>query len=145
MNETKQELVIRFLDKLVRVRKIVEQSLSFEDRSATILQVHAMKFLHEHPRSTAGELAHNMHMSSSSIAQLIERLVDAGFVVRENEPTDRRVVRLSLTQNGIQQVKVFMQTFLNEAGKVFSLLPESDVKELNRIFTNLLDQLKKVQ
>ena len=48
--------------------------------------------------STIGE---HLGVTNAAASQMIERLVQNGFVERKEDPQDRRVKQLSLTQNGM--------------------------------------------
>lgn len=49
---------------------------------------------------TAGELAHQLNLSSGAVTYLVERLVSSGHVVRESDPNDRRKVLLARSSEG---------------------------------------------
>ena len=52
--------------------------------------------------STIGE---HLGVTNAAASQMIERLVQNGFVERKEDPQDRRVKQLSLTQNGMAIVQ----------------------------------------
>src|SRR5688572_13204942 len=49
---------------------------------------------------TAGELARAIAISLPSLTQLVDLLVERGWVARYPDPTDRRKVRLAITEPG---------------------------------------------
>ena len=51
---------------------------------------------------TMGELAQSVLLSQSGVTRLVDRLVHAGFVVREGCSEDRRVMYAQLTEEGRQ-------------------------------------------
>ena len=145
MDKQKQELVQQFISAITKIRRIVHQSsnISLEEKFATILQMQALGFVKDHPKATVGELAQKLHMSSSSIAQLCDRLVSNGWVKREDDPKDRRVTRLSLTDKGSKELKAIKLKHFKKMGQVFSLLDEEDLKEMVRIITILVQKVEK--
>lgn len=58
--------------------------------------LHALNALEERPL-TAGQLAARLGVTPGSITPLVDRLGRAGYVEREQDPTDRRVVLVQLT------------------------------------------------
>jgi DNA-binding MarR family transcriptional regulator len=64
------------------------------------LDAAALRIIQEQDRITAGELARRLWVSESAATAVINRLETHGLVVRQREPTDRRVVHLSLTPRG---------------------------------------------
>ena len=51
------------------------------------------------------ELAASLSLDGSSVVRLIDSLETAGFVGRNVDPQDRRVVRVALTDQGREKVK----------------------------------------
>ena len=139
MNNANTKLLSEFLSKAVKVRRLIEQTSSFEDKALTLLQVQALTYIHTHPKTPVGSLADELSMSLSSVAQLTNRLADAHYIQREDSPTDRRVICLSITQEGTRQMEVFKKQLEKNHFKVLSAIPENDLKELVRIFTNILE------
>jgi len=139
------KLISQFLSKAVKVRRLIEQSGSFEDSAATLLQIEALKYLQANSDSTVGSLARELAMSLSSTTQLTNRLVDKGWISRETNQNDRRVIGLSLAKLGEEQIKVFMKQMFSSHFKVLANVPESDLKEMIRIFGNIADSQKGVK
>lgn len=46
---------------------------------------------------TVGDLGRDLHLSSASVSEMVDRLERAGFVVRQRDPADRRRVLVVLT------------------------------------------------
>lgn len=139
MNNANTKLLSEFLSKAVKVRRLIEQTSSFEDKAITLLQIQALTYIHAHPKTPVGSLADELSMSLSAVAQLTNRLADAGYIQREDSPTDRRIICLSITQEGARQMEVFKKQLEKNHFKVLSAIPENDLKELVRIFTNILE------
>ncbi len=62
------------------------------------------------PRVT--EVARALSITSPSAVELVARLVRAGFLQRQPDPTDRRATRLHLTEVGAQAVHQLSQDHL---------------------------------
>lgn len=142
MSENKEELLQQFLSTLFKVRRFLERPVSVPGEAATMLQLQALSLLNEKPGSTVGELAQELRMSSPAIAQLTDRLVGAQLIERKNDKDDRRVVRLFLTKTGKEDLQKVSPLLKQRLGKVFSQVPEGDLKELVRIFTNILNNIE---
>lgn len=145
MNKYKQELLNQFIQSLMRVRRIAEQSftVSTKDKMMTILQRQALQYLKEYPETTVGELATELGLSSSAIAQLINRLMYFDFIGKKIDKSDHRIIHLNITKNGVLQLETSHRTLVGKVGKVFSNMEEKDLKEVVRIFTNFLKKIEK--
>ncbi len=51
-------------------------------------------------RATVGELAERMRLAPNTVTELIDRTAAAGLVAREPDPSDGRVVRVRVTEEG---------------------------------------------
>lgn len=139
MNNTNTKLLSEFLSKAVKVRRLIEQTSSFEDKAITLLQVQALTYIDAHPKTPVGSLGDDLSMSLSAVAQLTNRLADAHYIQRGDSATDRRIICLSITQEGARQMEVFKKQLEKNHFKILSSIPENDLKELVRIFTNILE------
>lgn len=61
--------------------------------------------LHKAPDLKVSELANNLAIHQSTASNLIEKLVKKMLIVKKRETTDQRVVRLSLTKEGLDMIK----------------------------------------
>lgn len=145
MNDTKAKLLNQFMQSLMRVRRIAEKSfvIPSKDKTTTLLQNQALLYLKDRPNLTVGQLAEKIGLSSSSAAQLIERLVNLDLVKKTADKDDRRITHLSLTKRGQNQTEVAHSMLAEKVGSVFSQMSEKDLKEVVRIFTNFLKKIEK--
>jgi DNA-binding MarR family transcriptional regulator len=49
---------------------------------------------------TMGELSHMLDVPLSTATRIVDWMVERGYVQRMHDPSDRRIVRLGLTENG---------------------------------------------
>lgn len=57
----------------------------------------ALGIVSNRPLLTQAELAAEMELGNAAVGRLIDRLVERGFVVRQEDPNDRRAYRLVIT------------------------------------------------
>lgn len=138
----------RDLDELIslmmRMRRLFMQQseLSLEEHTTTILQFAAVDFLRDHQKSMVSEFAMGMRMSMSSATQLVERLVNAGFVRRLEDERDRRIIRLVTTDKGIGELNAVQLDMREKMKRVFSKISADDLKTFIRIQKTLLETLQ---
>ena len=63
-------------------------------------QLFAMRYIHHHRQTNISDLARALGITNAAASQLLRRLVEQGYVVREENPADRRNKRLLLTPKG---------------------------------------------
>lgn len=97
--------------------------------------------LHQHgPKLQMTELATLLLNSKSGITRIVDRLVQAGFVTREESRADRRVTYATLTDAGRKILERSMPTFALTVGEIWGQhLSDHDVSALRRILRKVLD------
>lgn len=145
MNTSKQMMLNQFMQSLMKIRRIAEQSFiaPIKNGNVTLLQNQALLHLKDQPGCTVGELSAKLGLSSSSVAQLIERLINLDAIKKTLDENDRRITHLSLTKKGHGQTEIAHSMLAEKVGNVFSQMPEEDLKEVVRIFTNFLKKIEK--
>lgn len=63
----------------------------------TLAQIKTLVHLHSYGRCTVGEIAAGLGVSMSTASELVDRMVEAGWVERAENPADRRQVLVWLT------------------------------------------------
>ena len=86
------------------------------------------------------ELARKADMTPQSMAELVDELVDMGYVVRQPDPTDGRAKLIVLTTRGRDAVAAGRRTIEGLEAQVTAILGERGHRELRRLLTKLLDE-----
>lgn len=102
--ERSADLFVAVLEKALTSRLLDEE---FEGQ-VTTSQLHALRFLALNEQPLMSDLADGLGISYPAATKTVERLVKKGLASREDDPTDRRVVRVNLTEGGCQLVKKIM-------------------------------------
>jgi DNA-binding MarR family transcriptional regulator len=72
----------------------------WDSRGATTTQLRVMYTIRQMCEPSTGELAENLRIRPATLSGLADRLERNGFAKRWTDPTDRRVVRIGLTDEG---------------------------------------------
>ncbi|HXV78663.1 MAG TPA: MarR family transcriptional regulator [Candidatus Binatia bacterium] len=107
----------------------------------------AVRGLPDHLRPTIGVLAERMQLQHHSTVELIDRLVDRGFLCRLRATDDRRQVLIKLTHDGEEFLKKLSLHHLQELqsiGPTFvkvlqSLIAESGARDANEAVADSAD------
>lgn len=84
------------------------------------------------------EIAEEMGVSPSTLSEMINRLVEDGYVERKADPGDRRVRHLSLTEAGRIQGQEILEECACVLAFLFRNLEDGDKMELVRLLDKLL-------
>lgn len=109
----------------------------FYEYPVTVHQLHIMKMIRKNPSINLKSLCNDLSLSKSSLSSTINKLVIDGYVIRNENPSDRRNVDILLSDKGEEILKSSMQ----KARKVFSSLTaslsQSDLDDMIKSFTKL--------
>jgi DNA-binding MarR family transcriptional regulator len=105
------------------IRNIRESALSFS-------QINTLFRLHHHGPSPVNDLADHLGISMAAVSQLLEPLKKAGLIQRSEDPSDRRVKLIALTENGEALVKKNMRNRHAWLGELADTLTPEEKEQL---------------
>lgn len=110
-----------------------------EQHGLSMSRFWVLAYVNKRTGLTMGDLKQSMMLSGSSVSGLADQLIMDGFLRRERDSDDRRIVRLSLTSKGANLVKDTMEF---RRKQIESALQYTDQEHLQTA-TNLLRQINK--
>lgn len=91
---------------------------------------------------TQSELAEQLAVQAATVTNLLQRLEDAGLVVRRRDGADRRVVRVYLSDQGRSNEDLIHAQFGKLEKTVFQGVSYADRLALRRVFRQLIDNMR---
>lgn len=104
-------------------------------------QIWALSALRDTPGMKVSELAQALSIHASTASNLLDKIEKAGLIRRERNSTDQRVVRLYLTDAGMQVVKDAPRPLTGILIHALSSLPETTLARLNDDLHQLIAQM----
>lgn len=83
-------------------RSMRDFNLFTRERGLSMPQLNAMMGLHYHGECAMSDLSERMGVTPAASSQLIQRLVELGYLERSEDHADRRIKRISLTPKGTE-------------------------------------------
>ena len=103
----------------------------------TALQHSALKVIYVHDTEDiglpSGEIGKHLVTRVPDVTRLLDRMADKGWLVRERDATNRRVVRAKLTEIGIQLVESVHTSMEALEKEQLAHMTDSDKRELKRL------------
>ena len=131
----------RLLDLAPAVRRAFEVKLDAEHRalwrSLTVHQLEALVALEGGPTSMRS-LCDRLEISESAGTALVDRLAGSGLVERQDDPDDRRVVRIAASDAARAMVAQYQELKRDRLATVLADLPTDDLATLVRIYESVL-------
>ena len=78
------------------------------------------------------ELVARLGVSLSTVSGLVERLVEAGWAMRRDDPADRRQVMVAITPDGIEFLDRFRELGSHQLRRLLDLLDDTDLAVVSR-------------
>lgn len=99
-------LVVDIFDKILTIEEKALRQGEYKDLSIT--EFHTLEAIGENRSRTMGEVAKDLNITVGTLTTAINRLVKKGYVDRRREATDRRIVKVFLTDRGVAAFRKHM-------------------------------------
>lgn len=100
----------------------------------SLSQVNTLFRLYHHGASPISDLATHLGVTMAAASQLLNPLIDAGYILRSTDPTDRRVKLIELTPSGAAAVEKSIQS---RHAWVTDLAEQFSASEIKAVFPAL--------
>lgn len=110
----------------------------------TATQLNALKLLQSVGDLSLSDLSKRMSATNSAITGLVDRMVDAGLVVREQSAEDRRVWKIRLTPEGRAMAKKVDVAPWDILQRALMALPADELEQLVKTLTKVVDHIEDV-
>src|SRR5688500_17821356 len=104
----------------------------------------AVRCIGRKPGLAAGELASILHLDPGTVTGILKRLEDARMIAREQDASDGRRMRLTLTRAGRAVDRRSAGTVEGAIRKVLASAPAGDLAAAGRVFRRLASELDAV-
>lgn len=135
-----QLLHLMFLVHKKMMRPVIQQS----DLDLSPLQVHVLDTLGEEKAATMTVLANEVKMPKTQMTRIVDKLVSRGLVGREYDPSDRRIVKISLTDAGLVQLSHIKDEAIQKVGDKLAVLDGQMLSDLSAAATVMGEIVKRL-
>jgi DNA-binding MarR family transcriptional regulator len=104
----------------------------FPDSSLTMAQMKVLMLLSIGGETRMSDLAPRLGISLSTLSSLVERLVEASYAQRRDDPRDRRNVLVSLSAEGEGLLDTFQELGVRHLRDLLAQLDESELEAVNQ-------------
>lgn len=126
------------------VLKMEEDAIKNSSKhNLSITEVHTLAAIGAGKAKTMTQVAASLKISVSTLTTAINKLVDKKYVNRFRVPEDRRIVKIELTQEGVEAVEEHEEFHQKMIGDVLAELKEGEQEILLNSLDNLHDFFKR--
>ncbi|MCX6732511.1 MAG: MarR family transcriptional regulator [Candidatus Roizmanbacteria bacterium] len=135
----------RLIEMMFKVSRLMKEEMSYTNNLVhlSILQIQTLIFLHKNKKVSMSNIAEHFHIELSSATSLITKLYSQKLIERHTDEEDRRLVRITLTEKGSDQLKQAMCERRKKMEKTLAYLSDKQRSELSAIFETLFTKLQK--
>jgi DNA-binding MarR family transcriptional regulator len=87
---------------------------------------------------TMAQLRQRMDVSPAAITYLVDRMIDAGHLRRETDPSDRRKALLRYEEGGMELAHGFFTPLGVQLRAALAELPDEDLRAAHRVFAAMI-------
>ena len=92
---------------------------------------------------TMHALSEWMSLATSTMTRIVDNLVRDGYIKRAQDPQDRRVVQVSLTEEGVKLFEAIKQIYHEYHSKIVESIPADELHQVVESLTMLIEAIKK--
>lgn len=123
-----------------RIRSIVHEGMDL-----TYNQYKMLLTIYDRGNCTLNVLARELRIAMSSASEMVDRLVNLGFVYRAVDEENRRQVVIYTTEKGEELIRELRHGIVENYRTLLARLPERDQERLVTAFENLAEILGKLE
>ncbi len=113
------------------IYRIVKPSLEgLAKEQLTEVQLSCINYVSVHPEPSIGEIADGLAISNAASAKLVDRLVKKKLLTREEDPQDRRVLKIKLTFKGNELLKDIQKIEAKQFNDILSRMHKDEIEAL---------------
>lgn len=122
------------LSRLMRHRML---SVAREGTTVNFLQIHTLAMVNERQGMTMKELADSLHVASPSATSFVNRLESLGWIAREHDQKNRKLVRLRVTPLGAKILREKSRQRTEAIRQALSNLSSAELESLASILEKI--------
>ncbi|VVE08223.1 MarR family winged helix-turn-helix transcriptional regulator [Pandoraea terrigena] len=134
--------IVRSLGRRLAVYTALYHAALAEQLGLNVTDLNALDLILELESITAGQLAELMGVSSGGITTVIDRLERAGFVEREKNPHDRRMVMIHPIEARCAQIEQCLSSVSRELTAVSAAYDQSELAAIHDFLVQSIRTLK---
>ncbi|MET1249364.1 MarR family transcriptional regulator [Sporolactobacillus sp. STCC-11] len=122
----------------ILIRRFKRTMNDFQGSPLTAHEFSFLYYLNKHHKETASNIAKKFEVSPSYATTVIDKLIRSGYVERKRSETDRRIVFLTVTDEGhslYQKLNVLRRDYLR---KVFQEFDDEELSQLEILIAKLI-------
>ena len=115
-----------------------------KERGLSLSQIGALFLIHR-CSSRVSDIGDELGVTSAAASQMLERMVQQGLILRSEDPNDRRVKQIVLTDKGRQIIRESLNARQGWLDNLVQALSDSEKEQINRALNILIDKASQIE
>jgi DNA-binding MarR family transcriptional regulator len=139
----RDELVQEIIETLNRCQKAGANPTAWRKLGLSHSQVGMLFMVLHHSDANVKQISEYLGVTKSAITQLLDPLVANEFIERQNDPIDRRIVRLKITDKGKKAVKEIIKLKFSGLRAALDNLSDTELEQLAKLHRKAAKNISK--
>ena len=113
-----------------------------KDNDVSMPQVGALIRIHRQGSCNVSDLGEDLGTSSAAASQLLHRMVQLGLIERSEDPNDRRIKQLNLSQKGLEFLNQCFQASYKWIEDIVLKLNNDEKRDIATVLNTLTDRIE---
>lgn len=137
-NEKLKELIILFSKVVYKFNKLQEVPFSFDENEKLYLaEIHIIQAIGRKEEETVTGLSSSFGITKGAVSQIVGKLTQKGYLIKKRNPTNGKVVFLSLSEKGLitfQKHEILHDQTDKELSEFLGVLSDDEILLFERVF-----------
>jgi DNA-binding MarR family transcriptional regulator len=116
-------------------------SLLYESE-LTIPQILTLHYVFHCGKVSISSISETLRLSLGATSHLVDKLVKRGYLLREENPKDRRIKYVSITESGAEFIERLNESRTYDLANALSFLEMEDIRKLTDLIGEVNEKLK---
>jgi MarR family transcriptional regulator, organic hydroperoxide resistance regulator len=138
---SKEELITEVMElfKKLEQHRMHYQFEPWRKLDVPLAQLKSLFLIHIKGSINVRHLAQHLDVTSGNVTSIVDRLVGQGLVTRSENPEDRRIVLLELTDKGRETINKIHETGMSHMKRILGRMNDEDLSALIRGVSAFID------
>ena len=119
-------------------KRLLHMDLVQREHGTPLSHVQVLAMLHDVGTMSVSEISRRLGIAKPNITPLVDRLFECGYVDRQHDESDRRVVNIVLLPAGEEKLAAIRSTISGQILKQVDHLSASEFRELNDSLSSIV-------
>ena len=119
-------------------KRLMHMDMVQKEHSTPLSHVQVLAMLQDAGTMSVSEISRRLGIAKPNITPLVDRLFEAGYVDRQHDENDRRVVNIVLMPAGIEKLAAIRATIARQIQAQAESLTVSEFRELNESLQSIV-------